>query len=574
MRRFHALAVFSTAVTLSLSASADVITDWNGTAVELARSYANPNPASYAIALAHLAAYDAVNAIHPTGAAYLSDAADLSADPSASVDAAAAQAFHDVLVAKFSGQVQKDAIDEALATSLAAIADGRAKTDGIGVGAAAARALLEKRADDVTNPNPAPAPFVGEDALGKWRPTPRDVLTNAPLAGNTPWWAELQPFALTAADVYDPGAPPAPSSNRYATDYLEVKQYGAKTGSARSTEQTNVARFWAQQTHVPFNAVARSLALRQKLSVEASARLFALLNLAIADSRIAIWNAKYRYVAWRPITAINYQGDDGNADTVPAPPPPSGSDPTWIPLLETPNHPEYPSGHSGTGAAAAGVLAAWFGDSTSFTVGSDTQLGFTRSFTSFSQAAQENADSRIYGGIHFRFANEAGVTLGYKIADYVNATYLRATPIPTDGGVGAGGAPDNVGGEPGVGGNETVGSDAGGSDTAGTAGATSPGSSGSASSTPSNGGSEGSSEGGEPPNVGGSSKGGSSGKAGASDDESDSCAVSAPAGKGGSGPWVALVAAAALTLRRVRGGRARAVHSLILWNIRRLRTRD
>ena len=291
MRRFHSLAVLGTALTLSLSASADVITDWNGTAVEVARSFSNPNPASYAIVLAHLAAYDAVNAIHPTGEPYLSDHDDLSAVPTASIIAAAAQAFYEVLIVQV--PAKKADLDEALANSLSAVEEGDAKTQGIAIGKAAAAAVLEARSADVTNPNPAPDPFVGEDALGKWRPTPRDVLANPPLAGNTPWWGELEPFALTTADVYDPGAPPALSSTRYATDYLEVKQYGAKTGSARSPDQTNIARFWAQQTHVPFNAIARSLALRLHQSVDDNARLFALLNLAIADSRIAVWKAKY-----------------------------------------------------------------------------------------------------------------------------------------------------------------------------------------------------------------------------------------------------------------------------------------
>lgn len=551
MRRFRTLAAFSIAATLSWSASADVITDWNGTAVEAARSFANPNPATYAIVLAHLAAYDAVNAIHPTGTPYLSNTAALSATADASLDAAAAQAFHDVLVAKISGQ--KTAIDAALVTSLAAIPDGAAKTKGIAVGAEAAAAVLEARKNDITAPDPAPAPFLGEEALGKWRPTPRDVLTNTPLAGNTPWWADLAPFAITANDVYDPGAPPALSSARYALDYLEIKQYGQKTGSLRTADQTAIAKFWAQQTHVPFNAIARSLSLRHKLTLDQNARLFALLNLAIADSRVAIWNAKYKYQAWRPITAINYQGDDGNTDTVAAPPPASGTDPVWVPLLETPNHPEYPSGHSGTGAAAAGVLAYWFGDDSSYTVGSDSYLGYTRSFTSFSQAAQENANSRIYGGIHFRYANEAGITLGYKIADHVTHTYLTANEIPGgeggaggdgSGGESVGGA--NAGGEPSTAG--TGGTGTAGSATAGTASTAGTGTAGSA--TAGTGGKATEPVEGGAPNEGGapSSSGGTSTKAGSAGttdgDEADSgCSVSAPTNS--SHGWLVLLLGAA-----------------------------
>lgn len=545
MRRFSTMAAFTIAATLSISASADVITDWNGTAVEAARSLANPNPASYALVLAHLAAYDAVNAIHPTGAPYLSDATELSGTTEASVDGAAAQAFHDVLIVLIPSQ--KPAVDAALATSLAPIPDGSSKAKGITIGAAAAAAVLEARSADVINPSPSPAPFLGEESLGKWLPTPREVTTNEPLPGNTPWWASLAPFAVSSADVYDPGAPPALNSARYAADYLEVKRYGAKTGSARSADQTAIAKFWAQQTHVPFNAIARSLSLRHKLSVGQNARLFALLNLAIADSRIAIWNAKYKYQAWRPITAINYQGDDGNSDTVPFPAPVLVTDPTWVPLLETPNHPEYPSGHSGTGAAAAGVLAYWFGADAAFTVGSDSSPGFTRSYKSFTEAAQENANSRIYGGIHFRYANEAGLELGYKIAEHVTSTYLAANEVPGGAGAGAGaggesaggdsaGGADNVGGEPGT---ATGGTSGGASASAGTGGtsATTAGTSGSASEP----------EGGAGTNAGGApaTSGGSTGKAGnaATSDDDSGCSVSAPAGSNRA--WLLLLAAAA-----------------------------
>jgi hypothetical protein len=564
MRRFQTIAAFSLAASLSISASADVITDWNGTAVEAARSFANPNPASYALVLAHLAAYDAVNAIHATGAPYLSDAADLLATPDASAEAAAAQAFHDVLVVQI--KAQKTAIDAALVTSLAGVPEGASKTKGIAIGAAAAAALLEARSDDVTTPDPAPEPFLGEDALGKWRPTPREVTANASLPGNTPWWADLAPFALASSDIYDPGAPPALSSPRYAIDYLEVKQYGAKTGSVRSADQTAISKFWAQQTHVPFNAIARSLSLRHKLTIDQNARLFALLNLAIADSRIAIWKAKYKYQCWRPITAINFQDDDGNSDTVPFPAPVLATDPTWVPLLETPNHPEYPSGHSGTGAAAAGVLSYWFGDDAAFTVGSDSYLGFTRSFTSFTQAAQENANSRIYGGIHFRYANEAGLKVGYQIATHVTTTYLVANELPNGEGGAAGqgaggesaGGTDGAGGEPGAstGGTETGGTAANTGGTGGTSHA-SAGTAGTGSTIAGSGGSSGEPEGGAPEEGGApSTNGGSTGKAGSAPTSVDDggCSVSTPSRSRTGSLWL-LVGALGVVWRRRRARR-------------------
>jgi len=555
MRHFQALAAFALAATLSASASADVITDWNSTAIAAARSFANPNPATYSIVVAHLAAYDAVNAIHPTGAKYLSDAAALGANGTESVDAAAAQAFHDVLAQLI--VAKKADIDAALVASLAAVPDGDAKTKGIAVGAAAAAAILEARKADVINPSPAPDPFVGEDALGKWRPTPREVVANPPLPGNTPWWVDLEPFAIASNDAYDPGPPPALSSARYAADYLEVKQYGSSTGSVRSVDQTNIARFWAQQTHVPYNAIARTLSLREKLSTDDNARLFALLNLALADSRISVWQAKYEYAAWRPITAINFQGDDGNPDTSPAVT-------NWVPLLETPNHPEYPSGHSGTGAAGAGVLAFWFGDQVSFSVGSDTAAGYTRSFTKLSDSAQENANSRIYGGIHFRYANEAGIKLGQQIAKHVTKTFLKANepPVPSEGGaggVGAGGEPNES--EAGAGPVEptagAAGADSGG--TAATRGSATAGSNatGGSSATAGSGGKAGNHE--EEPGEGGApttGNGGSSSGAAGSSDSGDDSGCSLGQGSTNSGMASALLAAlglaAAVRRRRQR----------------------
>lgn len=550
MRLFQALAAFALAATLSASASADVVTDWNSTAIAAARSFANPNPATYAIVVAHLAAYDAVNAIHPTGEKYLLDAAALGAKGTESVDAAAAQAFHDVLVQLI--VAKKADIDAALVTSLATVANGDAKTLGVAVGAAAAAAILEARKADVINPSPAPDPFVGEDALGTWRPTPREVVANPPLPGNTPWWVDLEPFAIASNDVYDPGPPPALGSARYAADYLEVKQYGASTGSVRTVDQTNIARFWAQQTHVPYNAIARTLSLREKLSTEDNARLFALLNLALADSRIAVWQAKYKYGAWRPITAINFQGDDGNSDTSPAAS-------TWLPLLETPNHPEYPSGHSGSGAAGAGVLAFWFGDHVSFSVGSDSAPGYTRSFSKLSDSAQENANSRIYGGIHFRYANEAGIALGQQVAKHVTKTFLKATELPAPaeggaGGVGAGGEPsENEAGaaplEPTAG---AAGTTSGGAGTAGsntTAGSSTTAGSGG---KPSNHEDE-PGEGGTPATPSGGSNGAGTASSDAGDDDSG-CTLGQGSPRGGaiSGLLAALGLGAALRRRRSR----------------------
>jgi len=217
---------------------------------------------------------------------------------------------------------------------------------------------------------------------------------------------------------------------------------GKIDSATRTADQTQIANFWKQATHIPFNAIARSLSKVKLLTLDDDVRLFALLNITLADTRIAVWDAKYEYGYWRPITAINTTTDYGNAAAVP--------DATWLPLIETPNHPEYPSGHSITGGGAARVLATLLGgDTASFAVGSDTLPGVTRGFTSLSAAEQENANSRIYGGIHYRFSNETGITLGHQVADYVLANYLKKV-VPPVIVVGEGGAGGEAGAAPGA----------------------------------------------------------------------------------------------------------------------------
>jgi MYXO-CTERM domain-containing protein len=545
MRLHHSFAAFSLAVTISFSASADVITDWNIIAIDAARVFANPNPSTRAIAIGHLAAYDAVNAITHSGEKYLPG--ELAVTLPASANAAAIQAFHDALV--FAVPAKQSDLDKALKNALADLADGAAKTNGIAVGKAAAAALVAARTNDGAE---TPQPYLGEDALGKWRPTPAGNL-----AANTPEWATLKPFALTSPTQFDPGPPPALSSGRYATDLLETKLYGAKTGSTRTAEQTTIAQFWAQQTQLPVFQLARTFSKSHTLTLDENARFFGQLSLALADARIAVWSAKYEYGLWRPVTSINSPLDDGNPDTTPDP------EGDWLPLLETPNHPEYVSGHSATGAAGAAVLAAWFGDENSFAVTSETLVGaaYTRSFTRFSDAAQENANSRIYGGIHYRFSNEAGLALGKKVAGYVLTHTLAAFPDTGEGGAGgadaggsgAGGETDSLGGAPttaGTGGTSagtagTVGS-AGGANVAGNAGTTSQPSGEAGEPTTAEGGA---------PSTGGSANGaGNGGKSTGKSDESDDsgCSVSAPSGSSKASSLLVLLGLAGALARRRR----------------------
>jgi MYXO-CTERM domain-containing protein len=543
--RSTSLVASTTLLLLAAPAHADLVTDWNGTAVTLARDNLvnQPNPASRAVTIAHLAAYDAVVSITKTHEPYH---AQLEPTLPASTDAAAAQAFHDALVVLFPNV--ESALDDQLEATLAEIPDGVAKENGIAVGQQAATDIVELRQSDGAD---APQSYPGSSDIGAWRPTP-----TALTAASFPEWAMVTPFALESPDQFRPPAPPALTSGAYAVAYTEVKLLGKKTGSARTTEQTGIANFWAVQTHIPFNAIARSLTKKNALPTAESVRLFALLNLAIADSRIAAWDAKYEHGFWRPITAIQNidpepdaaaggggaggasepiepgEYDDGNPDTI--------ADPTWAPLLTTPNHPEYVSGHSATGAAAASVLAHYFGDATSFTVGSDTSvpLGETRSFTSFWDAAEQNAESRVYGGIHFRFSNDAGLALGVEVGNHVVENYLLEIAVAG----GAGGA----GGEGGVGGASEGGAAQGEAGTPSEGGAPS----GNAGEPATNGGSSPLPAGGSG-GSGGRASGGTSSTTGNSSDDSG-CSVAGDGTDASSWFLVLSGVAAALVLRRRR----------------------
>jgi len=508
---------------LPLNARADVVTDWNQTTVDEIRKLGlGPNPASRALAIAHIAAYEAVNSLSKTHAPYR---ATLRANLPASPEAAAASAFHLALVLLF--PAEKSTLDAAYAESLAEVAEGTARANGIALGESSAVAIFTARIGDGSA---AIATYPGSTDPGQWRPTPSLLQ-----AASEPAWRDVTPFALPAPEHFRPAAPPAITSTEFATGYLETQSLGKTDSATRTVEQTNIANFWKQATHVPLNAIARSVAKAKALGLAESARLFALLNIAVADTRIAVWDAKYEYGYWRPITAINTTTDYGNAAAI--------ADATWAPLIETPNHPEYPSGHSTTGGGGLRVLSAFFGsDLVSFSVGSDSAPGVTRGFEKFSDAEQENADSRIYGGIHYRFSNSAGIALGHQIADYVSANYLKELPAPDptgEGGEGgeAGASTAGTGGSP-NGGTNSVGGDSGNelAGAAGEAGGATAGSGGKAGGGTAGGG-------GKPPTPALPDPG---------TDQSNSCSLGAPGGKWGLFGTTLALGAALFTIRRRR----------------------
>lgn len=419
--------VAAMATTTAARAADDVLT-WNvHTLNALALSGQGNLISTRSAAMVHAAIHDALNAIDCRYDLY---AFKGDAPRHASPEAAIAAAAHDVLIGvipAFGTPAQRMAAiavaDAAYAEALASIPDGPAKTEGIITGQRAAAFVLALRSGD--GATAANIPYTPLTGPGFWQPTPNPVPPD-PLAGGPglapallPGWGNVTPFVLETADQFRPGGPPPLDSKRYAADYNEVKSIGEKLSVTRTPEQSTIARFWYEGSLFGWNRIARVVAAPRGLDLWKQARLFALVNLAMADGFIAGFDTRFFYNFWRPVTAIRAGDTDGNDLTV--------GDPHWETFLNTPAIPDYPSTHSVLGGAAAVVLARFFGtDRIAFTMTSGAPFpGLTRSYTSFSQAAQENADSRVYAGIHFRTACRHGVRLGRKIGKFAFRQTLR-----------------------------------------------------------------------------------------------------------------------------------------------------
>lgn len=395
-------------------ALADVITDWNNVALNTIRQSGTPPPvASRALAMMHAAMFDAVNATDLTYKAYHSYQ---TAIPGSSAEAAAAVAARDVLAQIY--PTHTSAFDAALAASLAPIPDGPSKTNGLSLGQATAGDILAWRANDNSS---KVVPYTPSTDPGKWRPTPPGF---APAL--LPNWPQVNCFVMTSGSQFQGGGPPALYSAQYAMDFNETKSIGALNSITRTAYQTQTALFWADGggTATPpghWNLIAQSVAQQQGNTLLQNARLFALLNISMADAAICAWDDKYAYNFWRPITAIRLADPSVNPLTTP--------DPTWGPLLTTPNFPEYVSGHSTFSGTAAEVLTDFFAtDDITFTTGSDSLPGVERTFTSFSEAADEAGRSRIYGGIHFEFSDQSAINSGASIADFAFDNNMEPVP--------------------------------------------------------------------------------------------------------------------------------------------------
>jgi len=419
-----------TMASLTLPAAANEVVQWNETTVKAIEANGQSNVvATRTLAMVQVAVHDALNAISRRYDAYYFEGPG---DPAASHDAATAAAAHTVLVGvvgSYGTPAQKGAtlavIDQAYAVSIARVSDGPARNKGVAIGRTAGAAILTLRKD---NGAARDAPYTPGMGPGKWRPHPNPVPANPPIANadlargylpsSVPGWANVTPFTLLSASQFWLPGPPALTSATYARDYNEVKSVGGKVSTVRTEEQTQIARFWFEGPGA-WNTIARTVATTRGLDARDSARVLALMNMAMADAYIAGWKIRYVYDSWRPVTAIREGDNDGNDATV--------GDLTWDSHQNTPAVSDYPSTQSTFSAAAAVALAsALGGDQANFTVTSGKPFeGITRSFTSFSQAARESADSRVYAGIHFRSACEDGLSLGRKVGQRAATLYLQ-----------------------------------------------------------------------------------------------------------------------------------------------------
>ena len=445
----RAFGVIAMVVSLGISARAsDQVLDW----IAIMRTTVltggtTPLVATRNAAMMSAAVFDAVNGIEPRYEPLL---VAPNAPHPASRRAAAVEAAYTILSNLYPAQAGalKTSRDMSIA-ALTGLESSKAIKNGMDWGDTVANSIIAIRSTDGFNP--APPPFVGvlgiaptsplaPSTIGAWRPTPTGAAGNA--AGAGPQFASMTPWVLrrpsqfrlpppfAAADTSDATNVKALTTAEYAADYNELKSRGVlQDGSHtpdRNSEQSQIALFWAGNTPLFWNLIASTLSVERHLTFTQNAHLFALLNVTMGDAGIACWDSKYRYVFWRPITAIR----NGDVDNNPATDP----DTTWQPFLDshpvladrgTPAHPEYPSGHSTVSGSAAFILAAAFGEDTQFSVISDALPGVTRSFASFTKATDEIADARVFGGIHYRSSCVRGNALGRAVAAYVASHAMR-----------------------------------------------------------------------------------------------------------------------------------------------------
>jgi hypothetical protein len=393
------------AVAIPVSARANVITDWDEKAVAVVTPMP-PYTSQRVMGMVHAAMFDAVNSIERRYRPYL---VQLPADAATSKEAAAAAAAAAVLTTvdeKTAGEMKT-----ALATYLGAIPDGAAKSDGVKLGQTIAAKVLEARENDGCE---APDAYRPRTTPGVYVPTP---ITAASM------WPNLKPFAMANPSQFRPKPPISLESQEWATDFNELKDYGGKTSVQRSAQQTETARFWLMVGPQAYHPFARRLVTAKQMGVGDSARFMALVAVGLNDALIAVFDAKYHYNFWRPITAIR----NGDIDDNPA----TERQATWQPIDNTPMHPEYPCAHCILSGSVAGVVKAALGtvDIPEIATTSPTAPGVTHRWTNMTAFADEVANARIWAGFHYRFSARVGTEMGYQIGEYAVRNVMQ--PVVT-----------------------------------------------------------------------------------------------------------------------------------------------
>jgi hypothetical protein len=395
--------------------TANPVVEWNKTLLVIVRTKGAQSPTVHAtrsFALLHAAMYDSVNAIDGSHEPYLIEFRQV--PHPASQEAAASAAAHDILTTLY--PKFQTTLDAQLQQSLAQLPDGAAKDRGITIGRAIGDALLALRSDD--GADAAPIPYAFGTVLGTYQSTP----PNFPAQPQFTHWSRVTPFALQWANQFRPGPPPALTSDAYTNAFNQVKSVGIANSTTATADQALTGKFWNGAIQNYWNEIAQTAALQRHLTTAQSARLFALLNLTLADGVIAFYDAKYTYNLWRPVTAIRAAASTGNPNTL--------ADPNWLPESgTTAPDPSYPGAHAVISEAAATVLASVLrSDRIGLSVTSETLPGVVRQFDSFSDAEREASLSRVFAGVHFITDETAGESLGHKLADYVVDRFLRPEP--------------------------------------------------------------------------------------------------------------------------------------------------
>ena len=390
--------------TAAPAAGADIITDWDKVACEVVARVKPSTPAVVrTLAITQTAVYEAVNSI--TGR-YPGD--DGKRAPDASVEAAAAAAYRAALIAL--APTQKEMIEAAYQTSIAAIADGPAKSAGIAIGERAAANIVARRAND------------GASATESYRPVTSPGVYVPTTVPAVPQWPQRKPWLMDSASQFRPAPPPALGSATWARDYNEIKAIGAKNGSTRTAEQTEIARFWEATLPSIYHGVVRSVAEQPGRDITQNARLFAAVAQGMDDALIAVFDAKYHYGFWRPVTAIRNGDKDGNDATE--------RDASWTPFIETPMHPEYPCAHCILSATVGSILDAEAGGKALPELSTTSYMveGVTRRWKSTEDFVHEVALARMYDGVHYRNSIEVGTAMGRQVGGLAARKFFTPKP--------------------------------------------------------------------------------------------------------------------------------------------------